>query len=177
MGSIPDLGRSPGEGNDNPLQYSCMENTMDSRVCPTTGPYISKHWTRLKQLSTLQKLKTEREHVAETATVLQHSLSPSICISVSYIQYSKSYHYIWLSRIMTVHFPEWFAARSVSCLGHWDDSGCGFWNVHVVSLKKKSMSFLTYSFVRFSGPCSWCQSHFRSCRQCVHFGNDNATQR
>ena len=28
-GSIPGLGKSPGEGNDNPLQYSCLENTMD----------------------------------------------------------------------------------------------------------------------------------------------------
>ena len=29
-GSIPGLGKSPGEGNDNPLQYSCLENPMDS---------------------------------------------------------------------------------------------------------------------------------------------------
>ena len=28
-GSIPGLGRSSGEGNDNPLQYSCLENPMD----------------------------------------------------------------------------------------------------------------------------------------------------
>ena len=28
-GSIPELGRSPGEGNGNPLQYSCLENPMD----------------------------------------------------------------------------------------------------------------------------------------------------
>ena len=28
-GSIPGSGRSPGEGNDNPLQYSCLENPMD----------------------------------------------------------------------------------------------------------------------------------------------------
>ena len=28
-GSIPGLGRCPGEGNDNPLQYSCLENPMD----------------------------------------------------------------------------------------------------------------------------------------------------
>ena len=26
---IPDLGRSPGEGNDNPLQYSCLRSPMD----------------------------------------------------------------------------------------------------------------------------------------------------
>ena len=28
-GSIPELGRSPGEGNGNPFQYSCLENSMD----------------------------------------------------------------------------------------------------------------------------------------------------
>ena len=28
-GSIPGLGRSPGEGNGNPLQYSCLDNPMD----------------------------------------------------------------------------------------------------------------------------------------------------
>ena len=31
-GSIPELGRSPGEGNDNPLQDSCLENPMDGRA-------------------------------------------------------------------------------------------------------------------------------------------------
>ena len=29
LGSVPGLGRSPGEGNGNPLQYSCLENSMD----------------------------------------------------------------------------------------------------------------------------------------------------
>ena len=29
LGSIPESGRSPGEGNGNPLQYSCLENPMD----------------------------------------------------------------------------------------------------------------------------------------------------
>ena len=29
QGSIPGLGRSPGEGNGNPFQYSCLENPMD----------------------------------------------------------------------------------------------------------------------------------------------------
>ena len=29
VGSVPKLERSPGEGNGNPLQYSCVENTMD----------------------------------------------------------------------------------------------------------------------------------------------------
>ena len=29
MDSIPELGRSPGDGNGNPLQYSCLENSMN----------------------------------------------------------------------------------------------------------------------------------------------------
>ena len=29
LGSIPESGRSPGEGNGNPLQYSCLENPVD----------------------------------------------------------------------------------------------------------------------------------------------------
>ena len=33
LDSIPGLGRSPGEGNGNPLQYSCLENSMDRGAC------------------------------------------------------------------------------------------------------------------------------------------------
>ena len=39
-GSIPGSGRSPGEGNGNPLQYSCLENPMDEgawTLCPWGG--------------------------------------------------------------------------------------------------------------------------------------------
>ena len=32
VGSIPGSGRSPGEGNSNPLQYSCLENPMDGEA-------------------------------------------------------------------------------------------------------------------------------------------------
>ena len=32
VGSIPGSGRSPGEGNGNPLQFSCLENSMDGGV-------------------------------------------------------------------------------------------------------------------------------------------------
>ena len=33
LGSIPGSGRSPGEGNGNPLQYACLENPMDRGAC------------------------------------------------------------------------------------------------------------------------------------------------
>ena len=36
LGSIPGLGRSPGEGNGNPFQYSCLENSMDGGAWWTT---------------------------------------------------------------------------------------------------------------------------------------------
>ena len=37
-GSIPELGRSPGEGNGNPLQYSCLENPMDGEAYSPWDP-------------------------------------------------------------------------------------------------------------------------------------------
>ena len=37
VGSIPGLGRSPGERNCNPLQYSCLENPMDGGACRAIG--------------------------------------------------------------------------------------------------------------------------------------------
>ena len=35
LGSLPGSGRSPGGGNGNPLQYSCLENPMDKGACPS----------------------------------------------------------------------------------------------------------------------------------------------
>ena len=42
MGSIPELGRPSGEGNGNPLQYSCLENPMDRRVWWATVHGVTK---------------------------------------------------------------------------------------------------------------------------------------
>ena len=42
MGSIPGSGRSPGEGNDNPLQYSCLENPMDRGAWRTIVHRVAK---------------------------------------------------------------------------------------------------------------------------------------
>ena len=41
-GSIPGLGRSPGEGNGNLLQYSCLENPMDRGACRLHSPWGCK---------------------------------------------------------------------------------------------------------------------------------------
>ena len=48
MGLIPGLRRSPGVGNGNPVQYSCLENPMDRGAWQATALEVAKTWTRLK---------------------------------------------------------------------------------------------------------------------------------
>ena len=52
VGLIPGLGRSPGGGHGNPLQYSCLENPMDRGAWQATVYGVAKSQTRLKRLST-----------------------------------------------------------------------------------------------------------------------------
>ena len=47
LGLIPGLGRSPGEENGYPLQYSCLENSMDTGAWQATVHGVTKNWTRL----------------------------------------------------------------------------------------------------------------------------------
>ena len=47
LGLIPGSGRSPGEGNGNPLQYSCLENSTDTGAWPATVHGVTKSPTRL----------------------------------------------------------------------------------------------------------------------------------
>ena len=51
MGLIPGLGKSPGVGNGNPLQYSCLEDPMDRGTWETIVHRVAQSQTRLKQLS------------------------------------------------------------------------------------------------------------------------------
>ena len=51
LGSIPGLGRSPGEGNGNPLQYSCLENPMDRGAWWAAVHGVAKSWTRLSDFT------------------------------------------------------------------------------------------------------------------------------
>ena len=52
-GSIPGLGRSPGEGNSNPLQYSGLENPMDRGAWWATVPGVAKESDMTEQLTLL----------------------------------------------------------------------------------------------------------------------------
>ena len=47
MGLISGLGKSPGVGNDNPLQYSCLENSMDRGTWRAAVHWVAKSQTQL----------------------------------------------------------------------------------------------------------------------------------
>ena len=51
-GSIPGWGRFPGGGHGSPLQYPCLENSMDRGARWATVHSVTKSWTRQQRLST-----------------------------------------------------------------------------------------------------------------------------
>ena len=53
LGLIPGSGRSPGEGNGNPLQYSCLENPMDRGAWRATVHGVTKSQIRLSDFTSL----------------------------------------------------------------------------------------------------------------------------
>ena len=56
LGSIPGLGRSPGEGNGNPLQYSCLGNLMDRGAWWGYSPWGCKELDMTEQLSLFKNI-------------------------------------------------------------------------------------------------------------------------
>ena len=52
LGSLPELGRSPGGGHGNPLQYSCLENPYGQRSLVGYSPWGGKESNTAEQLST-----------------------------------------------------------------------------------------------------------------------------
>ena len=59
LGSNPGSGRSPGEGNCNRLQYSCLENPMDWEAWYATVHGVTKSWTQLSDFTYLLKYQEE----------------------------------------------------------------------------------------------------------------------
>ena len=75
MGSIPGSGRSPAGGNGNPLQYSCLENSMDRGAWQGTVHGVTQSQTRLSIQAMAGKSLLSIEQRPETAlgTYLRHS--------------------------------------------------------------------------------------------------------
>ena len=58
-GSSPETGRSPGRGNGNPLQHSCLENPMDRGACQVTVHGVAKESDMTQRLSDNNKDASE----------------------------------------------------------------------------------------------------------------------
>ena len=85
LGSIPESGRSPREGNGNPLQYSCLENSMDRGAWQAIVHRVSKSQTGMSNFHFLSKHLTS--HYESYSNLL--SLRPSILRVTSKRQWSE----------------------------------------------------------------------------------------
>ena len=70
--SIPGSGRSPGGGNGNPLQYSCLGNSMDRGAWRATVRGVAKSHIQLKQLS-VDKDSTNTIIKTDFTIILHHT--------------------------------------------------------------------------------------------------------
>ena len=68
LGSIPGSGRFPGGGHANPLQYSCLENSMDRGAWQATVHRVTQSRAQVKRLSTQAPRKTGRAASPEEGT-------------------------------------------------------------------------------------------------------------
>ena len=79
LGSIPGLGRSPGEGNGNPLQYSCLENPLDRGAWRATVQRVPKRHTHFHHSTELPSLVCRPDPI----TIKQTGTFPPCLISAS----------------------------------------------------------------------------------------------
>ena len=67
--SIPGLGRSPGEGNGNALQYSCLENPMDGGGCQATVHGVTKSQAGLSDFTFARSTATRKDKISQKGLV------------------------------------------------------------------------------------------------------------
>ena len=67
VGLIPGLGRSPGGGHGNPLQYPCLENPMDREAWRAIVHRVAQSWTQVKRLSTHSCMRARETGEAPTS--------------------------------------------------------------------------------------------------------------
>ena len=92
--SIPGLGRFPGKGNGNPLQYSCLENSMDRGAWQATVHGVAKDWRWLsdwacthidtQQSCVLSKVAGGFSEAFSCKPCRGHSAWPTVTISKGY---------------------------------------------------------------------------------------------
>ena len=79
-GLISGLGRSPGEGNGNPLWYTCLENPMDRGAWWATVHGVTEESDSAERLSTTTTITKMRTHFLSTPPELKSFPTPSLCL-------------------------------------------------------------------------------------------------
>ena len=96
-GLIPGLGRSPGGEHDNPLQFSCLERTIDRGAWRATNHRITKSWTQLKRLSMHARVYGKMQESGLIEVI------PLICTAAS----RASFLHLHTSNFLRAHCREW----------------------------------------------------------------------
>ena len=78
LGSIPGLGRSPGGGHSNPLQYSCLESPHGQRSLEGHSPWGHKESDMTEQLSTSCCFRDGDERMVESGAPLEGSAGVAV---------------------------------------------------------------------------------------------------
>ena len=108
MGSIPGSERSPEEGNGNPLQYSCLENSMDRGAWEATDHGIAKSQTWLSNFIYFFFLSSYASMTAYFNSVSSLPLLLSL-LDVSYVKYhnvlQKIFHMPLILKCFPVYSP------------------------------------------------------------------------
>ena len=97
-GSIPGSGRSPGEGNGYPLQYSCLEKAMDRGAWRATVHGVAKSWTRRKRLSTHVSVKKAKHPLKLREYIYTHILRCILYLIICIYEPFEIYLYINIYR-------------------------------------------------------------------------------
>ena len=112
-GSIPGPGRSPGEGNGKPLQYSCLENSLDRGTWQTTVHGVAKIQKRLGEFHFFICFKYTMQRfsifyrlcpIESQYQIWLYSLLCNISLVLIYFMHNSLYHLILYSHLAPSHF-------------------------------------------------------------------------
>ena len=95
VGSIPELQRSPGQGNGSPLQFPCLENPLDRGGWRATIHGVTQSWAQLKQLSKHACIRIESTFIL--ACVYPVILAPLFekCFSLIKLSWHPCWHLLF----------------------------------------------------------------------------------
>ena len=136
-GSFPGLGRSPGEGNGNPLQYSCLGNSMDRGAWRATVHWVTKSRTWLRDWAPPWPANfKQNKTLGPQAKVLLLSLPPSPLTR-------------WVSTTELLCHEEVASQKAT-----WDELAGMFSVSRVLGIYLKVLAKRHWGLLPYLGPCS-----------------------